>query len=161
LIALLRNPVDRAYSHYCHTVRQGRESLSFEEALDKEGERLNGIIKRMHEDSSYTNSGYNYYSYLHRGVYVDQLKRWFRFFSEHQILILSSEELYAYPSNCYARALQFLDLPEWKLEHYPVYNVSPGVVPMDAETRGHLIEYFKPHNARLYSCLGYKFDWDK
>ena len=44
LIALLRNPVDRAYSHYHHELRRGREDLSFEKALDREEERLEGEV---------------------------------------------------------------------------------------------------------------------
>ena len=40
LIAILRNPVNRAYSHYNHMVRVGREKLSFDDALEMEDERL-------------------------------------------------------------------------------------------------------------------------
>ncbi len=42
IIIILRNPVDRAYSHYFHSTRGGFESLSFEEAVKKESERLIG-----------------------------------------------------------------------------------------------------------------------
>src|SRR5581483_11863989 len=39
-ILVLRDPVDRAYSHYNHEIRKGTEMLSFEEAIAKEKERL-------------------------------------------------------------------------------------------------------------------------
>jgi len=39
VIIILRNPIDRAFSHYLHFVRDGRETLSFEEALKEEGRR--------------------------------------------------------------------------------------------------------------------------
>ena len=42
LVAVLRDPVDRALSHYHHEVRAGRESLSFADAIDQEAERLAG-----------------------------------------------------------------------------------------------------------------------
>lgn len=39
IIIVLRNPIDRAYSHYLHRVRDGTEKLSFEDALAAEEER--------------------------------------------------------------------------------------------------------------------------
>ena len=47
LIALLRNPVDRAFSHYQHEVALGREPLAFEQALGREAERTRGELERM------------------------------------------------------------------------------------------------------------------
>jgi hypothetical protein len=48
-IVILRNPVDRAYSHYWHEVKHGAEALSFEAALDKESERIReGFEGRRH-----------------------------------------------------------------------------------------------------------------
>ncbi len=62
LITLLRNPVDRAYSHYQHEVRLEREPLSFEEATEREGERLDGELDRMLEDESYYSLRHQHYS---------------------------------------------------------------------------------------------------
>jgi Sulfotransferase domain len=59
LIALLRNPVDRAYSAYKHRVLTGRESLSFEEALDAEEERTSGELEKMLSDESYHSLTYS------------------------------------------------------------------------------------------------------
>jgi len=42
LIAMLRNPIDRAYSHYHHNRRERREPLSFAEAIAREPERIGG-----------------------------------------------------------------------------------------------------------------------
>ncbi|HYF40703.1 MAG TPA: sulfotransferase domain-containing protein, partial [Gemmatimonadales bacterium] len=53
LLVLLRNPVDRAYSHYQHEVRGGREPLSFEEAIAREPERLEGEEERLRADPAY------------------------------------------------------------------------------------------------------------
>ena len=47
IIILLRNPIDRAYSHYQHMVRVGREPLSFEEAIAAEPERLAGEAEKI------------------------------------------------------------------------------------------------------------------
>ena len=47
LIVILRNPVDRAYSHYHHMLRRNNESLSFEKAIESEKERCAGERERL------------------------------------------------------------------------------------------------------------------
>ena len=80
LIALLRNPADRAYSHYQHEVALGREPLSFEQALDAEEERLRGEVERMTDDPSYFSHEWWDHTYPARGRYAEQLERWFAVF---------------------------------------------------------------------------------
>jgi len=62
-IALLRDPVDRAYSHYWHQRSLGREDLTFAEAIEAEPERLRRGGEREWAD----------YSYVARGRYLEQL----------------------------------------------------------------------------------------
>jgi len=88
LIVLLRNPIDRAYSHYQHHVIRGRESLSFEEAIDAEPGRIEGEYEKMMQDEYYRSLNYIGYAYLTRGIYVDHLKRWGEYFDKDQFLIL-------------------------------------------------------------------------
>ena len=159
LILLLRNPVDRAYSHYHHEVSMGVETLSFEEAIDREDERLKGEWERMLEDEGYYSFNHQHYSYLSRGIYVDQVKVWMELFSRKQILILKSEDFYANPANAFGRTLQFLELPRWEPVEYGRYN-SISYPPMDATVRRRLLDYFEAHNQRLYEYLGTNFGWD-
>ena len=161
LIVLLRNPVDRAYSHYLHTVRIGKEPLSFEQAIAKEDERLPGVNAKMLEDENYYNPNYRYYSYLSRGNYLEQLKPWFSRFERQQFLILSSEEFYADPAKTYQTTLDFLELPAWKLKMYETYNRSQKKQQMLSSTKERLVKHFKPSNERLYEYLGRSFNWDK
>ena len=53
LIVILRNPVDRAYSHYHHELRKNRESLSFEKAIELEKERCAGERERLIKDPDF------------------------------------------------------------------------------------------------------------
>ncbi len=77
-------------------------------------------------------------------------------------MILPSEELYRYPVATYSKVLEFLDLPDWKLEHYEIYNSGHYKnEKMSPSTRKALVDYFKPHNLKLYNYLGKTFDWDK
>jgi hypothetical protein len=160
LIALLRNPVDRAYSHYQHSRRRGAEQLAFDDALAREGERLAGEQEKLEQDERYISYNHQNYSYQARGIYVDQLARWRSAFPREQLLVVQSEQLYAEPQAEMTRVLAFLGLPPHPSgsDRRPR---SPGYPPMAAATRRMLLDYFVPHNMRLYEFLGQSFDWEK
>lgn len=161
LVALLRNPIDRAHSHYHHEVRMGAEPLpSFEEALDAEEERTAGETERLLADPGYHSPAHRHFTYLARGRYAEQLERWLRHFPAEQLLVLSSEELFRDPGAVLARLHAFLGLPapdgapRLPHEHRASY---PALRP---ETRERLRAYFRPHNERLFALLGRRLDWD-
>jgi hypothetical protein len=155
LIALLRNPVDRAYSHYQMSFRKGIEPLSFEEAIAAEPDRLRDSSDWS--DLQWRKS--SYVSYLSRGVYADQLQRWLSFFQREQLLVLKSETLFGQPDESLRRTFAFLGLQPQLQRRYEVSN-SGVYEPMRPGTRERLTEYFAPHNRRLYELLGEDFDWD-
>jgi len=159
LVVLLRNPVDRAYSHYWHQAARGFEPLGFEEAIERETERLAGELERMLEDERYVSYERHHHSYLSRGVYVDQLRTWFDLFAREQFLILRSEDLFVDPPAVYRQVLEFLGAPPWELREYETFNAfSSGS--MNPATRARLVEHFRPHNARLADLLGRDPGWD-
>ncbi len=160
LILILRNPVDRAYSHYQHSRRIGSELLSFEEALAREEERVGAAWRRMQADEYFYCRELEYFTYLHRGIYIEQVEMLFRLFPQTQILILQSEELSLQPARTYERVLEFLRVRHWLPQNFPRHNVGhyPG---MDEATRRQLVEYFRPHNERLYAYLNRTFEWDR
>jgi hypothetical protein len=160
LIALLRNPIDRALSHYQHEVRGGRESLSFAEAIDREAERLAGEEERLRTDPDYYSWNHHRYSYARRGVYIDQLRRWLEHFPRSQLLVLQSEWLYRDPAAATAAVQRFLGLRDHRLEQYEdTYqkgNYDRGISP---ELKAKLARYFEPHNRELFQFLGEEYDW--
>lgn len=158
LIAILRNPVDRAYSHYNHMVRVGRENLSFEEALDKEDERLFDEEQKIAADPAYSTFKHLHYSYKARGRYAEQIAKWLKLFPREQVLFLSSEELYSKPSSAYGKALEFLSLSAWDPGNFKVFKQGE-YDGLSAVAREKLSEYFKPHNQKLYDLLGMDFGW--
>ncbi|PID58312.1 sulfotransferase [candidate division KSB3 bacterium] len=158
LIALLRNPVDRAYSHYNHERRKGREELSFEEAIAAEEQRLDGERDKMLEDQSYESVHHLRHSYVQRGIYVDQLQAFAEVFESTRFFIIHSEELYEQPLQVFGELLEFLDLPPWVPGDIRPVHVG-SYQTMNAETRKQLQEFFEPHNQRLYSYLGRDFGW--
>jgi hypothetical protein len=158
LIALLRDPVDRALSHYHHEVRLGRERLSFEAAIEAEPERTRGEEERLVREPGYFSHAWWNYTYLARGRYAEQLERWLAIFPREQMLVLPSEELAAKPGRAYARVLEFLGAPSHDLDSYPrLYEQRYDE--MRPETRRRLAERFAEPNSRLYELLGRDFGW--
>jgi len=157
LIALVRNPIDRALSHYHHEVALGRESLSFEDALAQEDERMRGELERMRDPRYFSHAWWNY-TYASRGLYADQLERWLAVFPREQLLVVPSEDLLDRPAETYARVLEFLGAPGHELDAYPRI-FTREYSSMDAETRASLAERFAEPNARLYALLGRDLGW--
>jgi hypothetical protein len=159
LIALLRNPVNRAVSQYHHQVRMGAEPLSFEAAIEKEIREGAGERQKMLVDEAYQSPMFQGYSYLARGVYVEQLQRWHRHFEWERLLILCSEDLYRDPAATVQQVVEFLGLPAWRGGPYPPYN--RGVYDdLDEDLRQRLAAHFREPNQRLYDYLGRDFGWD-
>lgn len=156
IIVMLRDPVDRAYSHYHHEIRLGRESLSFEEAVAAEESRIAGEGQRLLRDPRYVSENYAHFTYLKRGLYAEQIRAWLEYFPCEQVLILSSEQMFENPAEEYRRVLRFLRLPKLELASYPVEY--PGKYQaMKAATRERLSEYFAPHNRSLRDYLDSKW----
>lgn len=152
LIVLLRDPVDRAYSHYHHEVRLGKEFLAFEEAIAAEPSRIAGEVQRLETEPSYEGFNYQHFTYLERGIYSAQIRRWLNCFRPEQFLILSSEQFFEDPAGEYRKVLNFLGLPAWQLPAYPAEHV--GTYPrMSGAIRHRLLEYYAPHNRTLRNCL--------
>lgn len=160
LIILLRNPVDRAYSQYQHYLREGVENLSFEGALEKEDERIGGELEKIKSDPYYYSYKYRQYSYKKKGIYLEQLKHWMGIFPGQQFLILGSEDFFRDPEVVYQKVLDFLELPVWSPESFGKYNVGKKYEGMKDDTRKKLIEFYKPHNQKLYDFLERDFGWD-
>jgi Sulfotransferase domain len=158
LVALVRNPVDRALSHYHHEVALGREPLPFEDALDAEEDRLGGEEERLAADPSYFSRAWWSHAYKSRGRYAKQLERWLAVFPREQLLILPSEDLGGEPGRTHARVLDFLGAAPHRLDAYPrVYERQYEA--MRPETRERLAAEFEAPNRRLYELLGRDLGW--
>jgi hypothetical protein len=160
LIALLRDPVERAFSHYQHELARGFEQLSFEEAIDREPDRLAGEVEKMRADPSYNSFSYQHHTYVTRGLYAEQLQVWYSLFPKEQILVLRSEDLFADPDRTYRQVLEFLEVPPASLATYETFNPR-HYGEMNEATRRRLVEYFAEPNTRLYELLGTDFGWTR
>ncbi|SDY98748.1 sulfotransferase domain-containing protein [Tindallia californiensis] len=157
IIILLRNPIDRAFSHYHHAVRNLGETMTFENAIEKESERLRGELEKFYENPYYHSYNYQHFSYLKRGIYVDQLEVWYSLFPRKQILVLEYENFFGDLPASMGIVCEFLEVSMHSFECKPL-NVGK-YTKMAPETRVGLRAYFEPHNQRLYRYLGRTYNW--
>lgn len=146
-LVLLRDPVTRAYSHYQMMRDKQRETLSFGDALDQEDQRI------QKSESAFRN-----FSYKSRGLYADQLERWFSFFPRERFHICISEEMFADGPAHVDRVCDFLGVPYLRSEEYTQWNArSYPRLPKGQEAS--LRAFYRAHNRRLAELLGRELPW--
>ena len=161
LIALLRNPVDKAYSHYNSKMQvEGDTKTTFEEMIEEDIK----MIEKFENTNSIIDDEYfrNYIekSPLGRGLYAQQLKIWFELFDPKQLLILTSEELSTETNKTMNKIFQFLDLPDYEIPDTAKRSTG-NYTNMKMDTRKKLISFFSKYNQDLFKLLNQEFDWNK
>jgi hypothetical protein len=158
VIILLRDPVKRAVSHYHHNVRMGRELLPMREAFEREPDRIGAETARLEVDPNFQSLNHQHLSYLGRGAYAEQLRRWYRYFSSEQILTVCSEEFNVSTDEIFRQVCRFIGIPSRSLPSYPrdgtVRRIHDS---QDAEAFARA--RFKRANEELFDLLGRRFDW--
>jgi hypothetical protein len=160
LIIMLRNPVQRAYSHYHWAVRMGFEPLSFDDVIDREEGRVAGELEKMLADENYLSFPRSYLSYIGMGRYAEQIEDWLEVFPREQFLFLSTDELKRDTGDVLDRTARFLGLHTTALPESK--RANKGFYPKaSASARERLSDYFRPHNERLWELLGTDYGWNK
>ena len=98
VVFILRNPVDRAFSHYLMTKRRGLENLSFQRALEDENERLVSDFDNTH------------FSYASRGLYLDQIINYETVFGKDNVEVLLFDDLIQNRSVFFKKLTGFIGL---------------------------------------------------
>ena len=160
IIVMLRNPIDRAYSHYNMEKANNKETLSFDDAIDNESKRLQGEFEEMLNNQNNSGRNYPHRAYVKSGEYIDQIKRWHKYYPKENFLYINSEEFSKNPSRVYSEVLSFLQLSSFKLSHYKKIR-KREYEQMNSSTREKLKNHFSPFNKQLYEYLGIDFGWDE
>ena len=161
LIVVLRDPVERAYSHFQMERETRDETRSFEDALAWEEAELMPELERWVADPTYESPLPLFgRSYVARGCYAEHLERWLALFPREQLLVLMSDELLDDPARALSRVEQFLEVPEWQPPSYPQENVR-AYPPMSRATYDHLRRVFEPQDRRLEELLGLQLSWSR
>ncbi|MCS4054627.1 hypothetical protein GGQ06_003237 [Salinibacter ruber] len=170
LVWIFRNPIERAYSNYWHSVRVGLEPLGFDDALRREEQRLEESL---------------WYGYAKRGRYAEQLERFLKYYDHSSMFFALFEDLIEEPKSVLVDLLNFLEVDVSReitrppVKANPSYNYhskwiqyaarrlfgrgrlpfrvvsrlnqksTPGYPPMSEQARSYLRDYFRPLNQRL------------
>jgi len=153
IIVLLRNPIDRAYSHYRHNIRRGRAVDSFEAEIEKEPERVQRAVATLQTQGRYINKDFFHASYLTRGQYAGQIRAWLEHFDPSRTIILQSEAMFADPQRSLDAVTDRLGLPRHRLRNPEAHGFGGAHDPVKPETRAALERYFAPFNRELAELL--------
>jgi hypothetical protein len=161
LIAILRNPVERAYSAwkmYCNfgvvdyhrsMFAPRREMREFDEAIREELESLQAGTTPLEP------------GYVARGLYRQQLERYLELFERDQLLVLEASELRRESASVVKRSIAFLGLPEHRFSgDRPLIHVGQNKSEIPRASARRLQHFYRPHNESLYELLGYDLGWE-
>jgi hypothetical protein len=146
IIVLLRNPVTRAFSHWNMSRKIRGEPLGFLDAVRAEPARRRELPLKTAKR----------FTYIERGLYVEQLQRLWRHFPVAQTLIFKSEELLAEPNAVLARIAAFLEIAPFAPVAGKVVSARKYKAQMSEEERRYLIEVYTDEIRELERMLG----WD-
>ena len=111
LIAVLRDPIERAYSQFLHFVRDGQEPLT-------------DFARALQEEETRVRNNWAFGRYASRGFYYAQLKRYFDAFDRGQITVYLYEDLSTDPVGVLGDVFRFLGVDE---AFVPEMSVRPNV----------------------------------
>ena len=147
-IFMLRNPVDRAYSNYKMELGRNNEHETFLKAIELESERI--------VESESTKKTY---SYVQRGFYAKQIKKYLKYFPEENMMFVIFEEFIKEPTNISKEIFKFLGVQsEFQLNYHIKKNESCEASPMDLKLRNTLIDLFKDDVKELEQIIGRSLD---
>jgi hypothetical protein len=152
LILVLRNPIERAYSHWNMQRSKNADNLSFRDAIDAEAERCREALPYQHRG----------FSYIDRGHYLAQLRRIWTFFPKEQVLVLKNEDLKQNPNGTLNKVAEFLGITQFNNIETRNVHSRPYVSQMSDEERDFLKSIFEPEIKELAAELKWNCrDWLK
>jgi hypothetical protein len=159
IVVLLKNPVDRAISHYKHNLMMSREWMSIEDALEIEDKRINLDYIDLLSSNKDAIKNYSNFSYKAKGLYYQQIEWLYEHFPKDQIMIIQSEEFFKNTLPVYNSVLEFLQLKSVEGIDFEPKNVAKVKKEINQSVRDGLKTYFEPFNEKLYTLIGKRYDW--
>ena len=150
LIILLRNPIDRAFSHWNMQRDRKLDLLNFLDAVKQEENRAREVYPLQLRK----------FSYVERGFYSEQMERVFRFFPHEQVLVIKFDDLRRDYRAVTDRIVNFLGVPPFPRLKNREENVINYARPMTQSERVYLFSIFENDIAKLEKLLGWDCsDW--
>lgn len=157
IVILLRDPVERAISHYWDMVNIGLEDLPMKQAFKKENERIKNEKEKIRHNSQYKSFNHQMYSYLDRGKYLEQVERYIKYFGNDNIKLLKSKQLFEDTQKTFRRVTRFLGISRYDLESPEIKNESVYYKETPRCVKDMLEEYYRDQKNKIESGLGISF----
>lgn len=158
IIALLRDPVMRTYSHWKERRRSDAEEMDFLAALDVEPNRLAGERTKLIGDPGYTSYAWEQQSYFTQSLYAQSLRPWVEAYGRDQVFVAASEDYYADPNSVLGDVHDFLGIPRKATATGMIRNAARGAA-MDPKLVEELSRRFREPNEELSDLLGRRLSW--
>lgn len=146
IIVILRNPIERAYSHWNMERVRGNDSLSFWDAIHKEKERCEEALPYQHRT----------FSYIDRGFYLNQLRIIWSYFPSEQVLILKNEDLKNKHREIIIQVYQFLGVKQIEKLKSINAHLYPYIAQMSSKEKLYLQSIYQNEIQNIEKELG----WD-
>jgi lipopolysaccharide transport system ATP-binding protein len=161
LLVIMRNPVDRAFSHYNMDIKLGllNKNITFSNYVDFEMKILENIsdiysIEELFQGTSIFKNAYG--TSVVRGLYSIYMKKMIELGLEFYPICL--ERLKNDFENEFSKIIAYLEIEPWKIE-MEVVNRGEYKDGLDPATRTLLSEFYEPFNQQLYALIGDNYDW--
>ncbi|MFD0094682.1 sulfotransferase domain-containing protein [Bacillus cereus] len=159
VVVMLRNPTDRAYSHYKWDFLVGGKAAGFRPEYASYEEYVSFCLDLFPATPAPSLCGF---PLLQSGIYVKSMKMWMDTFGRENVHVVLSEDFFADTSATICGIHEFLGLPPEAPSPHAIVNQNPVPTPPQAESaRSRLHEFYLPWNERLYDLLGQDLGWDR
>jgi sulfotransferase family protein len=173
IVAILRNPTERAISHWWHWYARRKENLRLFDALQADLRRIQEGVN-LSEPEEITRHAMNtgdegqghHRTYLDSGYYLEQLSRYEALFGRSKIHIVLADDLFQEPVQTMEEIFDFLDVdPSVAADHsHERFNEAPSGrgSEVTGEVLQWLVDHYRPHNHALARWLGRSLDmWNQ
>ncbi len=157
IVALLRDPVERAFSHYKER-RNHTEDLAFADALAAEEERTAGEEARLLADPSAVSFAHRHQTYVAQSRYAPMLERWFGAYGRERVVVAAAEDFYADPQALCDQITAAVGLPRHDIGTPEPFNSEPSA-DMEPKVRAQLRAELNEDIEAVEAMLGRPMPW--
>lgn len=155
LIAMLRNPIERAFSHWNMQIQLSDvlDPLPFSEAIRNERFRCRAYLPEQH----------GHFSYTDRGFYTEQIRRFQRLFPNNQLLFIRYDDFKKHQEKTLQQVFEFLNVDPSRYQHeHQVTHYIPYHEKLNPNDHRYLLNLFRNEIHALEQLLGWDCsDWLK
>ncbi len=158
VIVLLRDPIERTYSHYQHLKSRWREQRTFSEAIDEALALLPNVLEPTETVCAFHGTPVEYVSWSY---YAHQLRVILDVYPREQLMVIDSADLFDDTNEVCQRVFDLLGLERLDVSPRKIHNRGNHAEQIDPGVADRLRQHFRPYDRMLVDLLGQSFRWMK